>query len=138
MVSSLCVISVVGAVVAVDEVIATAEMSSALANVTAAVRLERSSAWDLISKVTPDDTVTRHDDPACWFAVAAVNSSVAVAPLPVVPDVNVVVPHPVSVVGVAGDMMVVCGSTRLILSPVLRSVFKEKRYDTEVAAPVLG
>ena len=76
---------------------------------------------------------------AARCAVAAVKTRADVAPLPVVPDVNVVLPQLLLAVGVPGDAaIVVWGSTRVIVSPVSTMAFMMNLNTTALDVTVVG
>jgi len=133
-VSSLCVTIDAGAAVAVEVGIAMAPISVAPANVTATVLVLRSPSCACVLKVKPEPTVIMHEDPASRSALFAVRVSFAVAPLELVPDVNVVVPQPLLVVGVAGEEIDTYGKIRSRLSPIASFVLNANLY---VIAPAV-
>ena len=111
-------------------------MALAAPTVTATVRAARFAACAFALVVTPVATVTVHSDPAASVGVpdAAVRVSVAVAVAePDTADVNVVLPHPLDVLGTAGEAMVNVGSTKAMLSAAARGVFTSNVYEMDDA-----
>ena len=128
MLNTLCFNAGVGATTCVDVVIATAATLSAVANVTATVRVARSAACAAAPVFTPVAIDTMHSTSVARVAVAAVSVTFAVA----VPEfaaaaVNVVVPHPL-VTGVANEDSTNVGSTNATVSLAFSGAFNLNLY----------
>ena len=133
MLNTLCFNAGVGATTSVDVVIATVATSSAVANVTATVRVARFAACAAAPVFTPVAIVTMHSTSVAKVAVAAVSVTFAI----VVPEfaaaaVNVVVPHPL-VTGVANEDSTNVGNTNATLSLAFSGAFNLNLYEIDDA-----
>jgi hypothetical protein len=138
MLNTLCFNAGVGATTAVDVVIAVAATLSAVANVTATVRVARFAACAAALVVTPVAIVTAHSTSVARVAVAAVSVTFAVAvPEFAAATVNVVVPHPL-VTGVANEISVKSGNTNATLSLAFSGAFNLNLYVIDDDAHVTG
>ena len=109
----------------------------ASAKVTAAVRAARLAVCDLVLVVTPVAIVTVHSVLAASGAVAACSTRAAVAvPELLMLGVNVVVPHPADIVGVARLSNAKYGSTKVTSSLAAMMPFTLKTYASDAAVLV--
>jgi hypothetical protein len=138
MLNTLCFNAGVAWDTIVDVVIATAATLSAVANVTATVRVARFAACAAALVFTPVAIVTMHSTSVASVAVAAVSVTFAVA----VPEfaaaaVNVVVPHPL-VTGVANEDSTNVGSTNATVSLAFSGAFNLNLYEIDEYPHVTG
>jgi hypothetical protein len=119
-------------------VIATAATLSAVANVTATVRVARFAACAAALVFTPVAIDTMHSTSVAKVAVAAVSVTFAVAvPEFAATTVNVVVPHPLFT-GVAKEVNLKVGRTNATLSLTFSGAFNLNLYVIDDAFHVTG